>query len=185
MKKTALFSLFFILLSMVACTNNDAIAEPVTQNDISGIWDVSEFYIDNGTASAYIDGQLITTSYSAYGSDFNMTAQFDENPNNFSTSGYFTFNGTFSYVNEQITSEEIVDFIPEYLPSASWSLQENTLSLSTQDEQLIADIIYFENDTLRLKTTATESVLQQIDSISNHQVDSLRINANIYLTLTK
>jgi hypothetical protein len=192
MKKIIYFSIF--LTSLFSCTSNDSISTPISQNDLLGSWNISEFYTNNGNASVYFDGQHLSGTFNAFGSNFNMTALFEEIPNNFSTSGDFTLNSTISLLNQQFSNQEIIAFIPQYISPASWLLQDNSISFSSQNETILAEIIYFNNDTLRLKTIINEGILQHLDSLYIQQIDSsavfqnidsLKINAEFFLTFTK
>ena len=57
----------------------------------------------------------------------------------------------------------------------------------------LSSIVYFNNDTLRLKSAINENILEQLDalqiqqlnSVLNLPVDSLTVNTDIYITLTK
>jgi len=192
MKKIIYFSIF--LTSLFSCTSNESISASISQNDLLGSWNISEFYTNNGNASVYFNGQNLQGTFDAFGSDFNMTALFEETPNNFSTSGGFTLNSTISFLSQQFSNQEIIDFIPQYLSPASWLLQDNSISFSSQNETIMADIIYFNNDTLRLKTIVDQSMLQHLDSLYIQQIDSstvfqnidsLKISAEFFLTFTK
>jgi len=192
MKKIIYFSL--VLTSLFSCTSNESISTAISQSDLLGSWSVSEFYTNNGNASVYFNGQYLSGTFDAFGNDFNMTALFEENPNNFSTNGGFTLHSTISFLGQQFSNQEIIDFIPQYLSPASWLLQDNSISFSSQNETILADIIYFNNDTLRLKTMVDQSMLQHLDSLYIQQIDSsavfqnidsLKISAEFFLTFTK
>ncbi|CAI8325767.1 MAG: Uncharacterised protein [Polaribacter sp. SA4-10] len=178
---------------MIGCTSNDTIEQTISEDDLLGVWNVSELYTEIGTTGAYFDGQSATGAYSGVGSDFDMTALFEENPNNFYTSGSFTFNGTISFLNEQLTTQQVVDSIPSFISPASWSLLDNTITFSNADEAVLSNIFYYSNDTLRLKSSINENILdelnaeqiQQLNSVLNLSIDSLTVNADVYLTLTK
>jgi hypothetical protein len=193
MKKSAYFSVLLLLTVMNGCTSNDSIDQNITEDDLLGSWNVTELYTENGTTAAYFDGQSITGTYSGVGSDLDMTALFEGNPNNFYTSGNFTFNGTISFLNEQLTTQQVVDAIPSFISPASWSLLDNTLTFSNADETILSNIIYYSNDTLRLKSSINENILdqlnaeqmQQLNSVLNSSIDSLTVNSDVYLTLTK
>lgn len=167
--------------------------QSITEEDLWGSWEVSELYTENGTTGVYFNGQSITGAYLGVGSDFNMNALFEGNPNNFYTSGSFTFNGTISFLNEQFTTQQVVDSIPSILSPASWSLQNNTLTFSREGETMVSNIVYFNNDTLRLKSAINENILDQLDATQMQQLnatlnlplDSLTVNAALFITLTK
>ncbi|MDB4241874.1 hypothetical protein N9820_02975 [Polaribacter sp.] len=193
MKKIINFIVLLLVTNFISCTSNDSIDQTITEADLLGLWEVSELYTENGTTGIYFNGQSISGGYSAVGSDFDMTALFEENPNNFYTSGSFTFNGTISFLNEQFTTQQVVDAIPSFISPASWSLQDNTIALSNADETILSSIIYFNNDTLRLKSAINENILDQLDaaqvqqlnSVLNLSIDSLTVNTDVYITLTK
>ncbi|MDA9348861.1 hypothetical protein OAB30_04420 [Polaribacter sp.] len=193
MKKIINFIVLLLVTNFISCTSNDSIGQTITEADLLGLWEVSELYTENGTTGIYFNGQSISGAYSAVGSDFDMTALFEENPNNFYTSGSFTFNGTISFLNEQFTTQQVVDAIPSFISPASWSLQDNTIALSNADETILSSIIYFNNDTLRLKSAINENILDQLDaaqvqqlnSVLNLSIDSLTVNTDVYITLTK
>tara|TARA_B110000208_G_C11793738_1_gene438682 strand:+ start:2695 stop:3276 length:582 start_codon:yes stop_codon:yes gene_type:complete len=193
MKNLISFFVLLFLTSMIGCTSNDTLEQTISEDDLLGVWNVSELYTENGTTGAYFDGQSITGAYSGVGSDFDMTALFEENPNNFHTAGSFTFSGTLSFLNEQLTTQQVVDSIPSFISPASWSLLDNTITFSNADEAVLSNIIYYSNDTLRLKSSINENILdqlnaeqmQQLNSVLNLSIDSLTVNADIYLTLTK
>lgn len=193
MKKIINFIVLILVTNFISCTSNDSIDQTITEADLLGLWEVSELYTENVTTGIYFNDQSISKAYSAVGSDFDMTALFEENPNNFYTSGSFTFNGTISFLNEQFTTQQVVDAIPSFISPASWSLQHNTITLSNADETILSSIIYFNNDTLRLKSAINENILDQLDaaqvqqlnSVLNLSIDSLTVNTDVYITLTK
>jgi hypothetical protein len=193
MKKTIYYILILLVANFTSCTGNDVLDQSITEEDLWGSWEVSELYTENGTTGVYFNGQSITGAYLGVGSDFNMNALFEGNPNNFYTSGSFTFNGTISFLNEQFTTQQVVDSIPSILSPASWSLQNNTLTFSREGETMVSNIVYFNNDTLRLKSAINENILDQLDATQMQQLnatlnlplDSLTLNAALFITLTK
>ena len=193
MKKTIYYILILLVANFTSCTGNDVVDQSITEEDLGGSWEVSELYTENGTTGVYFNGQSITGAYLGVGSDFNMNALFEGNPNNFYTSGSFTFNGTISFLNEQFTTQQVVDSIPSILSPASWSLQNNTLTFSREGETMVSNIVYFNNDTLRLKSAINENILDQLDATQMQQLnatlnlplDSLTVNAALFITLTK
>ena len=193
MKKTYHFIILLFVANFSSCTGNDVVDQSIIEEDLLGAWEVSELYTENGTTGVYFNGQSITGTYHGVGSDFDMTALFEGNPNNFYTSGSFTFNGTISFLNEQFTTQQVLDSIPSILSPASWSLLDNTLTFSKEGETILSSIVYFNNDTLRLKSAINENILEQLDaaqmqqlnSVLNLPVDSLTVNTDIYITLTK
>jgi len=193
MKKTIYYILILLVANFTSCTGNDVVDQSITEEDLWGSWEVSELYTENGTTGVYFNGQSITGAYLGVGSDFNMNALFEGNPNNFYTSGSFTFNGTISFLNEQFTTQQVVDSIPSILSPASWSLQNNTLTFSREGETMVSNIVYFNNDTLRLKSAINENILDQLDATQMQQLnatlnlplDSLTLNAALFITLTK
>jgi hypothetical protein len=193
MKKTIYYILILLVANFTSCTGNDVVDQSITEEDLWGSWEVSELYTENGTTGVYFNGQSITGAYLGVGSDFNMNAFFEGNPNNFYTSGSFTFNGTISFLNEQFTTQQVVDSIPSILSPASWSLQNNTLTFSREGETMVSNIVYFNNDTLRLKSAINENILDQLDATQMQQLnatlnlplDSLTVNAALFITLTK
>lgn len=193
MKKTIYYILILLVANFTSCTGNDVVDQSITEEDLWGSWEVSELYTENGTTGVYFNGQSITGAYLGVGSDFNMNALFEGNPNNFYTSGSFTFNGTISFLNEQFTTQQVVDSIPSILSPASWSLQNNTLTFSREGETMVSNIVYFNNDTLRLKSAINENILDQLDASQMQQLnatlnlplDSLTVNAALFITLTK
>ena len=193
MKKTIYYILILLVANFTSCTGNDVVDQSITEEDLWGSWEVSELYTENGTTGVYFNGQSITGAYLGVGSDFNMNALFEGNPNNFYTSGSFTFNGTISFLNEQFTTQQVVDSIPSILSPASWSLQNNTLTFSREGETMVSNIVYFNNDTLRLKSAINENILDQLDATQMQQlnatlnlpIDSLTVNAALFITLTK
>ena len=193
MKKTIYYILILLVANFTSCTGNDVLDQSITEEDLWGSWEVSELYTENGTTGVYFNGQSITGAYLGVGSDFNMNALFEGNPNNFYTSGSFTFNGTISFLNEQFTTQQVVDSIPSILSPASWSLQNNTLTFSREGGTMVSNIVYFNNDTLRLKSAINENILDQLDATQMQQLnatlnlplDSLTVNAALFITLTK
>ena len=193
MKKTIYYILILLVANFTSCTGNDVVDQSITEEDLWGSWEVSELYTENGTTGVYFNGQSITGAYLGVGSAFNMNALFEGNPNNFYTSGSFTFNGTISFLNEQFTTQQVVDSIPSILSPASWSLQNNTLTFSREGETMVSNIVYFNNDTLRLKSEINENILDQLDATQMQQLnatlnlplDSLTVNAALFITLTK
>ncbi len=193
MKKTIYYILILLVANFTSCTGNDVVDQSITEEDLWGSWEVSELYTENGTTGVYFNGQSITGAYLGVGSDFNMNALFEGNPNNFYTSGSFTFNGTISFLNEQFTTQQVVDSIISILSPASWSLQNNTLTFSREGETMVSNIVYFNNDTLRLKSAINENILDQLDATQMQQLnatlnlplDSLTVNAALFITLTK
>jgi len=193
MKKTIYYILILLVANFTSCTGNDVVDQSITEEDLWGSWEVSELYTENGTTGVYFNGQSITGAYLGVGSDFNMNALFEGNPNNFYTSGSFTFNGTISFLNEQFTTQQVVDSIPSILSPASWSLQNNTLTFSREGETMVSNIVYFNNDTLRLKSAINENILDQLDATQMQQLnatlnlplDSLTVNAALFIKLTK
>ena len=193
MKKTIYYILILLVANFTSCTGNDVVDQSITEEDLWGSWEVSELYTENGTTGVYFNGQSITGAYIGVGSDFNMNTLFEGNPNNFYTSGSFTFNGTISFLNEQFTTQQVVDSIPSILSPASWSLQNNTLTFSREGETMVSNIVYFNNDTLRLKSAINENILDQLDATQMQQLnatlnlplDSLTVNAALFITLAK
>lgn len=195
MKKLNYIFISFSFLLIASCTSNDTINNLVTESDLAGEWGVYSLYTDQGIANAYANGQSISGSFNAYASNISLTTFFEGTPNVFTAQGSLTANSNISILGQDFNDVIDINNVSNLTASADWSLLDNRISFTNENEIILADIIYFNTDTLRLKTAFDRNlidysgtdIIQQIDSISNNiiSLDSLRINADLYLTLIR
>tara|TARA_R110002074_G_scaffold42236_3_gene111185 strand:- start:393 stop:980 length:588 start_codon:yes stop_codon:yes gene_type:complete len=189
--------LFYLLLFLpiISCSDNEIITTPISQNDLLGLWNVSNYNTNNGEANAYVNGQVISGSFNSYGTTMNVTSLFEETPNIVTTQGSFTINNTATFLGQSYNNSYALNQIPDFISSANWTLQDNVLTFSNQNQTILADIVYFRNDTLLLKTLFNKDltnfidydITQQIDSLNfiTLPIDSLRVKGELHLTLTR
>ena len=195
MKKLNYIFIAFSLLSIASCTSNDTLNNLVTESDLVGEWSVYSLHTGQGSANAYANGQSISGSFNAYASNISLTTFFEGPPNVFKAQGSLTANSNISILGQNFNEVIDINNVSNLIAPADWSLLDNRISFTNQNEIILADIIYFSTDTLRLKTAFNRNlidysgtdIIQQIDSISNNiiSLDSLRVTADIYLTLIR
>jgi len=175
MKKLVKILFLGIIVSITSCNSNDT-STSITEADLIGTWSLTEFRTENGSFTGTQNGISVTGSYEATGASFNSSIIFSNNPNTTVASGSFTVNSSVTVLGQTETFQETIDNVPNI--GGSWALTGDVLSFTEQGETASAEIISFENNTLKLKTVINRDV--NLDGTGNASM-----TGEVYITLTK
>ena len=195
MKTSKQFFILFLVTILISCSSNETTNNFVLENDLLGEWNINSMHTDQGTATIYANGVALYGTFSANGSSINMTTSFNENPNTVSSQGSLTANANVSFLGENYNDEIDLSTAAGFIPSGTWSLADNVLTFSSQNQNMLTDIISFDADTLKLKSVFNRNLKDlidtdislEIDSLSNNMIsiDSIRVTSEFYLTLVR
>jgi len=164
--------LFSATLLFTSCNSDDAVLQ-IDNSQILGTWKLIELE-ENGTTVTTTQGTSITATLSAFGKDIDAELTFTENPNKFVSLGSYVSVITTEVLGQQITQEVPIN---NFLGSGDWEINGNSMSVSTNGEEDMAEIIELNESRLKLKyTTSEETTLQGT---------AIKIDITVFYTLTK
>jgi len=178
MKKLKFLLLVTFIALLSSCTSNDNNVN-ITDNDLIGEWNLTEFRLDNGSVTYTEDGNSQSGTFSFTGSNFNATLTFGENPKVVTAAGTFTISSTATYMGQTETDSEDIDTsdAPNGMAGSNWSLNNGVLTFSQNGENVQAEVIGFDGTVLELKAVLDQDYSEGDQSIS--------IRGTIYMTLSK
>ncbi len=179
MSKKLLF-LAFISILMISCSSDDddqpgVFSGNVSASDIEGVWNVTEFYTDNGEVKTKVSGLNVTADFKSKGSNFtNAKVIFGGTPNVVSSTGTFNSTTTVKYLTFSQTEEstESVDLF------GNWTINNNIVTISSGTISVAYTIVDFTGNTLKLKYDYDENV----EVISGYEGQA---KATVNITVTK
>jgi len=180
-----LFYLIVITSFFISCSSNDSenIVD-VNEDEIKGKWDLIDFKSD-GSTTVIANGQSLTTEFNSTGKDYDFIFDFESNPNHVEATGSYTT--VITQTTNGITQTfEVPTNSIDGLDSGEWSLINGKILFTSEniDQQIAtteAQIIEFEEDTMTLKISASESIEEEIQG----QKATLQVRVNIYLTIKR
>jgi len=118
MKITKILSVLIILVALVGCSSDDDSVEINPNDDLLGTWVVTGIQASSIGFITQAGGVTVAVSSEAMGYDINLTWTFEENPNELTSNGSFSFEtetnagGQISTSNiEGITSNFVTDWV--------------------------------------------------------------------------
>ncbi|MGB3775185.1 MAG: hypothetical protein WA951_08015 [Leeuwenhoekiella sp.] len=150
---TALFAVL-CLTSTVSCKGDDDSGSPeITNADlVVGTWDMTSNTVDDGNATATVQGFPITANFTWEGKDYDYQLTFDED-NMVAEQGGFTVVLTYSAVGQSITEElplQASDGSGDLLLAGEYTISENQLTVVNNGQVVTATIDELSETTLRL-----------------------------------
>lgn len=169
--------LFLFVLSISffsSCTDNSTPID-VSSDDLLGIWNITDFNFE-GTTSATLAGQTITSTFVNTGRDYDFTVEFTSNPNTIASSGSYVSISTVTVAGQTFTEEVPVNSISG-LDSGTWSLNGNVITTTVGGESSEMVIDQITSNLLVLKAVVEEN--------QSAQGADITILGNLTLTLEK
>ncbi len=152
--KLILFTAFISLT--ISCSKDDDNPETTNNGEIVGVWrGTAVDYTGNTTTSG--QGQTITADYVGEAYDINYTLTFTENPKKVISDGSYSIELT-TTVNGQSTTQNVEGL--EFLSSGDWVMNDNTLSITVDNETDDATILELTDNTLVLKAVESQTMSQ-------------------------
>ncbi|SEE52614.1 hypothetical protein SAMN04487765_2949 [Tenacibaculum sp. MAR_2010_89] len=174
MKK--LLFLFSLILTLVSCSKNDSNIPTVTNNDVVGTWNLTDFKIEGTTKGTY-KGQNFSGNVKSHGENYNFAFTFNQN-NSLSLKGLFTIVTTSTILGVSQTNKSDAKVIDGFDNNAKWNIENNILKLTTSGgESFEIPIDDFQKDKIVLKYVVNEK--KTINGID------LQINGIQYIVLEK
>lgn len=168
-----LLYLFLIVSSFVACSEDeelDKLSDEVTADEVTHTWTVTEYYLLNGKIQTEIEGIPVTANLDLTGKDFDATTTLSQNPNMISSEGGFTVVANVSY----LTLSKTQEYEQPFLFYGSWSIANNTITMTSGTVTNNYEIVEFTENTLKLKQEFNET-FENIEGYSGVATGSLYI----------
>ncbi|HUR30007.1 MAG TPA: lipocalin family protein, partial [Saprospiraceae bacterium] len=135
-------------------------------SDIVGEWNLTNIHSENGYSILFGD----TSNYEFHGTAYNIETTFTENPNQFSSTGDYTFEVTTSTFGIPLTQTQTVSAFPG---TGTWSINGDTLTQVFSGATTEIKILELNNSKMRLK--------EHLDT----DVTGIHTVADIYSTFEK
>ena len=179
MKNLQLTLVLVTFFTLSSCLNNETEIN-ISDDDLIGTWNLTEFKSENGNIIVTENTITETIEYGFEGFNFDATITFEDDPRIVTGNGSLSISYTAYFQGQIQTGQEIIDSnnTPNGIMEANWSLDDGVLTFSLQGEEMHAEIIEFDDSTLRLKM-----VLDQNLNYSN--IIGGSISGNFYITLSK
>lgn len=176
MKASKYLLLFFLVTSFISCEKNENVTQKFNQ-DLLGTWNLTELFTENGSIKITIDNVTKNGSFSMSGKDFsNATLTFSENPNNITNSGSFTRTITVTIDGKTNTEEEVAQSTGVTTGTTSWSIDNNTLTITDDEVSIPFEIVTLTANSLRIRADFSDSNLFS---------DDYQITGNLILVMSK
>lgn len=180
MKTKILIAAVFISF-LYSCSINNTSDIDVPAPDLVGTWNLTSVTMDDAVLS--VTSPVITTlTGNGFGKNLNASLTFTENPNQVVIDGDFVFQLTYKDANGQESTEDLLLdnlFFNDTFGflSSSWSLENNTLTLSEGGEQLNIRVISFIDDVMKIETDVDKAIT--VDNVTS------TVTGNAMLTIEK
>ncbi len=141
MKKLPIL-LFLALGGFFASCEKDS-SEPETpevmveQSSLVGTWDVTGYEVEDGKSTTEAAGQSITQEYTSYGKDYDMTVDFNENPQTAVSNGSYISVLTYSLLGQKYTQE-----VPTFslFEESEWQLEGSDIVFTANGKETRAKV---------------------------------------------
>lgn len=150
--KLLLLSLAVIILS---CSKDDD-PKPTSEGMV-GKWKITALDY-KGSTTTTAQGASAKADFTGKGKNMNLITTFTTNPNTVTSEGTFTVELTTNYMGQTVTEEYDMD---ETVPSGTWSLNGNILTVTNSTGSQTATIVEQTATTLKLKSEVNESQTDQ------------------------
>lgn len=165
MKKILILFVFSAFIFGCETSDND-----LTTASIIGVWNGVSINF-TGTGAAEIQVVPVTADVDGEGYDIDYTVTFDEDPNTVSTVGNFSVEATATLQGQTYTESEegiALDF------SGPWSQDGNTVALTIEGEEVIANIVELTETSLVL-----QFIIERVETINGISITAdLDVNAS-------
>lgn len=142
-----LFKLVFLALVGVLITNckkdDDNFASLV------GTWNLTDIHTDNGTSTVTFLGIPVTGTYTFHGIDYNATTTFTENPNEFVSSGDYTYLISVNYAGVPQTEIDTIEV--SSVNSGEWEINGDKLTQFIAGDSTVLTIEELTDSKLRVR----------------------------------
>jgi hypothetical protein len=173
-----LTALLIIIVLSISCSTDEpqlgVFSGVVNKSDLEGIWNVTDFYTNNGKISTKIEGINVNADFDSQGSNFQSQATFSQNPNSIASQGQFTNMTTISY----LTFSQSQETTQPMDLAGTWSINNNIISITSSSITTDYTIVDFTGSSIKLKYDIDEN-LELINGFTGQGT------ATFYLTLTK
>ncbi|HXR80897.1 MAG TPA: hypothetical protein VN763_08265 [Saprospiraceae bacterium] len=171
MKRLSLLCLFGILMLIHSSCNKDENNEPGT---IPGTWKITDIHIDDGISAVTVAGQTIAYPYTIRGKNLNTSTTFTENPNEYTSTGYYTSVTVIDYSGIKDTTEVLITASPG---TGTWNLNGATFTEMFGGNTYVHEVLEFTQSRLELR--------ENIDITSNNNGTIVHNTGSLYSTLEK
>lgn len=174
MKKYLLLA--FLSINTIAFTSCDKDDDEVnaTENDISGVWNLTTLETSDGQTEIISEGESVVTQFEAFGKDFDVVVNFDALTKTVESEGRYTTVITSTLMGETTTEEQEGQ---EFFDANTWRLDGNMLYFSTGDEEQGFTIVNLNDNKMDLRYEINQE--QEVLGLT------INISANYNMTLTR
>ncbi|HZV69078.1 MAG TPA: lipocalin family protein [Saprospiraceae bacterium] len=134
--------LLLVVISMIQCKK-----DPATIS-MAGQWKMTDIHCDDGVSVTDVLGTEITQTYTYHGIEYNTVTTFTENPNNFSSTGTYTFEITTVFFGQSTTEEVEAD---AFLGSGEWSIDGDVFTQTFAGQVTEMAILELTGSKMRLR----------------------------------
>lgn len=144
MKTTSNYLFFAVLcFALSNCKKDES-----SLSSLAGNWRMTDIHCNDGTSTFDFLGTPITNTYTFQGIDYDLVTTFSENPNEFSSTGSYTFRITTVFLGTPITEEHEVDAIAEV---GEWFIEGDKLYQVVGGDTTFLTIIELTDSELQLR----------------------------------
>lgn len=129
----------FSTIMIVSCNKDDDSVE-----NLAGAWRMTDIHSDDGVTVA----NGITSTVTYHGTEYNTITTFTENPNEFTSTGSYTFEITTTTLGFPFTQEVTVD---AFAGTGTWSIENDVLTQDFGGTIQEFEILELTETTMRLK----------------------------------
>ncbi|MFS4417753.1 hypothetical protein [Maribacter sp. 2307ULW6-5] len=155
MKKYLVLLLVSVIsLALLSCENEDAGSANHNEADINGVWNLTALEATNGRSEVMADGESVVGEFEAIGKDFDLTVDFNTDPNTVESQGGYTTVLTTTILGETTTQEEEGE---DFFGSTEWRLDGNILYFGTGNEEVGFTVVNLTDGQMDLQFDLNES----------------------------
>jgi hypothetical protein len=166
--KAKILLLITLVTFLTACESNDDPNFSLTEADLIGTWSLKSQTLEEGTITVSSQGDSFSANYSAVAEDIDFTYTFSNAPNELELQGEYNFITSVEFFGQTETEEQEIntDFFP--VPTASWSLNENSITITENYSTFpaILNVVEFSANYIKLEGKIEETESEDGDRIS-------------------
>jgi len=164
------------ILFLTGCASNDNTNSLIlSPSALAGDWNLTSQTVEDGTFTATENGVTITATYTSFARDINVLFSFTENPNEVTQDGTYTLVNTISLLGQEEVEEE--DVILSNSEVSNWSLENNILTITDNDVDILLSVEEFTDTYIKLKS--------EIDETETFNGETVSTSATLYIVLER
>lgn len=137
-----------LLVAIIGISLSNCKKDETVNGNIAGQWKMTDIHCDDGESTFDLLGTEFTETYSYHGTEYNTVTTFTENPNEFSSTGSYTFEITTVFAGTPTTQEIEVS---TFQGTGEWSIDGETLTQVFGGATTLITILELTGNKMRLR----------------------------------